>query len=70
MIATEDKNNIVYEIDCRNCNTVYFSESKESLKSHSHLSDLENCVASLENCVASQKKRCSKSRKLFREMVR
>ena len=31
----EDKNNIVYEIDCSNCNkAVYFSESKWSLKSY------------------------------------
>ena len=32
-VATEDKNNIAYEIDCRNCETVYFGESKQSLKS-------------------------------------
>ena len=31
-VATEDKNNIVYEIDCNNCEAVYFSESKRSLK--------------------------------------
>ena len=31
-VATEDKNNIVYEIDCSNCEAVYFSESKRSLK--------------------------------------
>ena len=31
-VATEDKNNIVYEIDCRNCEAVYFRESKLSLK--------------------------------------
>ena len=30
--ATEDKNNIVYEIDCSNCEAVYFSESKRILK--------------------------------------
>ena len=29
-IATEDKNNIVYEIDCSNCEAVYFGESKRS----------------------------------------
>ena len=34
-IATEDKNNIVYEIDCSNCQAVYFGESKRSLKSRS-----------------------------------
>ena len=32
-VATEDKNNIVYEIDCSNCEPVYFGESKRSLKS-------------------------------------
>ena len=26
-VATEDKNNIVYEIDCSNCEAVYFGES-------------------------------------------
>ena len=31
-VATEDKNNIVYEIDCSNCQAVYFGESKRSLK--------------------------------------
>ena len=33
--ALEDKNNIVYEIDCSNCEAVYFDESKRSLQSHS-----------------------------------
>ena len=27
-VATEDKNNIVYEIECSNCEAVYFGESK------------------------------------------
>ena len=31
-VATEDKNKIVYEIDCSNCEAVYFDESKRSLK--------------------------------------
>ena len=31
-VAAEDKNNIVYEIDCSNCQAVYFGESKRSLK--------------------------------------
>ena len=31
-VATEDKNNIVYEIDCSNCEAVYFGEYKWSLK--------------------------------------
>ena len=30
--TTEDKNRIVYEIDCSNCEAVYFGESKQSLK--------------------------------------
>ena len=34
-VATENKNNIVYEIDCSNCEAVYFGESKRPLKSHS-----------------------------------
>ena len=29
-VATEGKNNIVYEIDCISCEAVYFSESKQS----------------------------------------
>ena len=32
-VATEDKNNIVYAIDCSNFEAVYFVESKRSLKS-------------------------------------
>ena len=31
-VVTEDKNNIVYEIDCSNCEAVSFSESNRSLK--------------------------------------
>ena len=44
-VATEDKNNIVYEIDCSNCQAVYFGESKRSLKSHSdeHKRSVRNC---------------------------
>ena len=44
-VATEYKNNIVYEIDCRNCEAVYFDESKRSLKSskHEHKSSVGNC---------------------------
>ena len=34
-VATEDKNNIIYEIDCSNCKAVYFGESKQLLKSRS-----------------------------------
>ena len=34
-VATEDKNNIVYGIDCSNCEAVYFDEYKRSLKSRS-----------------------------------
>ena len=31
-VATEVKNNIVYETDCSNCESVYVSESKQCLK--------------------------------------
>ena len=34
-VAAEDKNNIAYEIDCGNCQAVYFGESKRFLKSRS-----------------------------------
>ena len=45
LLATEDKNNIVYEIDCSNCQAVYFGESKRSLKSRSeeHKRSVRNC---------------------------
>ena len=44
-VATEDKNNIVYEIDYSNCQAVYFSESKRPLKSRSdeHKRPIRNC---------------------------
>ena len=44
-VATEDKNNIVYEIDCSNCEAIYFGESKRSLKSSSneHKRSARNC---------------------------
>ena len=31
-VATEDTNNIICEIDCSNCEAVYFGEAKRSLK--------------------------------------
>ena len=31
-VATENKNNVAYEIDCSNCQAVYFGEFKRSLK--------------------------------------
>ena len=34
-VDTEDKNNIVYKLDCFYCQAVYFGESKRSLKSRS-----------------------------------
>ena len=34
-VAAEDKNNIVYEIDCSNCEAIYLGEAKRSLKSRS-----------------------------------
>ena len=44
-VATEDKNNIAYEIDCSNCQAVYFGESKRSLKlsSDEHKRSVRNC---------------------------
>ena len=44
-VPTEDKNNIVYEIDCSNCQAVYFGKSKRSLKSRSdeHKRSVRNC---------------------------
>ena len=44
-VATEDKNNIVYEIDCSNCEPVYFHESKWSLQlcSDEHKRSVRNC---------------------------
>lgn len=34
-VVTEGGKNIAYEIDCNNCEAVYFGQSKQSLKSHS-----------------------------------
>ena len=44
-VATEDKNNIAYEIDCSNCQAVYFGESKRFLKPRSdeHKRSVRNC---------------------------
>ena len=44
-VVTSDKNNIVYEIDCSNCQAVSFRESKRSLKSRSdeHKRSIRNC---------------------------
>ena len=44
-VATEDKNNIAYEIDCSKSQAVYFGESKRSLKSRSdeHKRSVRNC---------------------------
>ena len=44
-VATEDKNSIIYEIDCSNCEAVYFGKSKWSLKSRSdkHKRSARNC---------------------------
>ena len=44
-VAIKDKNNIVYEINCSTCETVYFGESKWSLKSLSdeHKRSVRNC---------------------------
>ena len=44
-VATEVKNNIVYEIDCSNCGAVYFGESKWPLKlrTDEHKRSARNC---------------------------
>ena len=44
-VATEDKNDVVNEIDCSKCQAVYFGESKRSLKSRSdeHKRPVRNC---------------------------
>ena len=44
-VATEEKNNIVYEIDCSNCQALYFGESKQSskLRSDEHKRSVRNC---------------------------
>ena len=44
-VTTEDKNNIVYEIDCSNCEAIDFGECKRSLKSLSdeHKRFVRNC---------------------------
>ena len=44
-VATEDKSNIVYKIDCSNCQVVYFGESQRSLKlgSDEHKRSIRNC---------------------------
>ena len=43
--AADIQEDIVYEIDCRNCEAVYFGESKRSLKSRSdeHKRSVRNC---------------------------
>ena len=44
-VVAEDKNNVIYEIDCSNCQVVYSGESKRSLKSRSdeHERSFRNC---------------------------
>ena len=44
-VATKDKSNIVYEIDCSYCKAVYFGESRRSLKSryNEHKRSARNC---------------------------
>ena len=55
-VATEDKNNIVYEIDCRNCEAVYFGESKRSLKwrSDERKRSVKNCDCDKTEIVGKQ----------------
>ena len=44
-VATGDKKNIIYKIDCSNCEVLFFGESKRSLKSRSDESkrSVKNC---------------------------
>ena len=43
-VATEDKNNTIYEFDCTNWEVVYFNESKRSLKLvFKHKRTVKNC---------------------------
>ena len=44
-VATEDKNNIVYKIECSSWKAVYFGESKRYLQSRSdeHKRSVRNC---------------------------
>ena len=58
-VATEDKNNVVYEIDCNNWEAVYFDESQRSLKSclDEHKRSVRNCnckKTKLRNTVGKQ----------------
>ena len=62
-VATEDKNNIVYEIDCGNCEAVYFGESKQSLKlcSNEQKRSIRNC-----NCYKNEiAKHCFEANRNF-----
>ena len=44
-VVREDKNGIVYDIDCSNCEAVYFGESKRSskLRPDEHKRSLKSC---------------------------
>ena len=44
-VGTGDKKNIVYKIDCSNCEVLFFGESKRSLKSRSdkYKRSVKNC---------------------------
>ena len=58
-VATRDKNNIVYEIHCSNCEAVHFEEFKRALKlrSDEHKRSVRNCVVikmKLQNTVGKQ----------------
>ena len=47
--AKENKYNIVYQVDCSNCEAVYFGESKQPLKSHSYVSKVSATNCNCEN---------------------
>ena len=51
-LKDQDKNNVNNEIDCSNCNAVYFDESKRSLKLRSNERErsAKNCNCEKKNC--------------------
>ena len=58
-LAADDRNNIIYEIYFRNCETVYFGESKKSLKlcSEEQKRSVRNCnckTMKLQNIIGKQ----------------
>ena len=67
-VDSEDKNNIVYEIDCSNCESAYFGESKRSLKSRSdeHKRYVRNCDCD-KNEIAKRSWEADEKKVIYRE---